>query len=587
MNQSGEENLHAACKEGNIQLVKTLLDRGAMVNSLDANDCTPLQMACKGGNLDVVKLIISCGGSVSASDCNANSPLHWATMRGHTGVVSELLARGAPVEASDKWGWRCLHWAAEGGRLELVRKLIAAGAVVDAATKTNRIPLHIACFYGHAEIVQCLLSCGANPLALDDDGKAAGSDFNDKVSPEAQAAVKQIIKQAVEAAEGRIAASQVKSLAGSVAALAARLQAMEATTEAQAKELVIARAAVEEGSKARRQLEAVLDRQSKEITALVANRDVQGGGVALEIGRLKALTETGLRRCSAEVAEMRKTFEEALEGDLRTLDDDITQVRVQMKGSGEALQQRLSSVEKQLSEIRDISGGDSKKITARLETMMKQLQSTVGQAEQVGKRVLKLEKQAEEGENRTRRFEAQLQETESARSAARMREVGAMMVQRVEEMRGSLEDEVKRFVQSMGRSESGKDGDLQLVTHMVLATEQRVGELSADVAKLRDAVRAVEMHAGNGGVSMPLSRSSMTSNHGSLFSTMPARTGQSLSEKVDNFLAGSPDISSRDHALPSNLNFRMGSLDGELQNLGERLTSFDDLMSPAPARDMW
>jgi ankyrin repeat protein len=65
-------SLHAAAEEGNIDTVKSLLERGVDINTRDVSNQTPL---------------------------------HRATVKGNVNVVRLLIERGAEMESRDKWGW--------------------------------------------------------------------------------------------------------------------------------------------------------------------------------------------------------------------------------------------------------------------------------------------------------------------------------------------------------------------------------------------------------------------------------------------------------------------------------------------------
>lgn len=57
-----------ACYKGHFYIVRILLDRGAMVNVLDKNHCTPLIWAAGRGFLEIVEALLERGAKVYASD---------------------------------------------------------------------------------------------------------------------------------------------------------------------------------------------------------------------------------------------------------------------------------------------------------------------------------------------------------------------------------------------------------------------------------------------------------------------------------------------------------------------------------------
>ena len=57
--------LHIATAEGNLEMTKYLLERGALVHKKDRNNDTPLVCAITGGNVAVVKLLVEVGAHLT------------------------------------------------------------------------------------------------------------------------------------------------------------------------------------------------------------------------------------------------------------------------------------------------------------------------------------------------------------------------------------------------------------------------------------------------------------------------------------------------------------------------------------------
>ncbi len=88
-------------------IVALLLERGARQKSKashleikDRHGYTPLLKAAKDGNEDVVKLLLNRGAQIEASAKDGMTALHWASYNGHDVTVKLLLDRGAQIEAS-------------------------------------------------------------------------------------------------------------------------------------------------------------------------------------------------------------------------------------------------------------------------------------------------------------------------------------------------------------------------------------------------------------------------------------------------------------------------------------------------------
>ncbi len=165
VDHDGHNILHNASREGNAELVRTLLDhiswaslpfgrrlRGVIsghtrrnaglfeepdisVNMTDRQKCTPLHLACERGHLEVARLLVRANANVRATDRFWRSPLHLACEAGHTGTALLLLERGANALRIDKNGKSPLHLACSLSPalhsktldLQLVAALIAAG----------------------------------------------------------------------------------------------------------------------------------------------------------------------------------------------------------------------------------------------------------------------------------------------------------------------------------------------------------------------------------------------------------------------------------------------------------------------------
>lgn len=72
-NQKGETQLHTACINGKLPVVKHLLDQGHPVNVRDNGGWLPIHEACNYGFYDIVKLLLDKGAAINdrgGSVCN-------------------------------------------------------------------------------------------------------------------------------------------------------------------------------------------------------------------------------------------------------------------------------------------------------------------------------------------------------------------------------------------------------------------------------------------------------------------------------------------------------------------------------------
>jgi len=86
----GYTNLTAAIVWNKIELVKFLIDREADVNIAAADGNTPLMAACREGNLAIVKLLISAGANTEPVNNKSETALQLAEKNEHQEIVEYL-----------------------------------------------------------------------------------------------------------------------------------------------------------------------------------------------------------------------------------------------------------------------------------------------------------------------------------------------------------------------------------------------------------------------------------------------------------------------------------------------------------------
>jgi ankyrin repeat protein len=213
--------LAAACREGYLEIVKSLLAKGANVNETETSNESALSAATERGDLEIVKLLLAKGADPNIKD-GYPPPLIQASMGGFPEIVQMLLDKGAEVNAVDDTGRTALIWAAQYAfvyqqstmsllgqesptltevtmdykkgrrgkgqfvyeqimlgqagpfksvdpveaderRRKVVVALLAKGADVNARSKDGCTPLMTANELNHAEIASLLVNAGARP----------------------------------------------------------------------------------------------------------------------------------------------------------------------------------------------------------------------------------------------------------------------------------------------------------------------------------------------------------------------------------------------------------------------------------------
>jgi ankyrin repeat protein/beta-lactamase regulating signal transducer with metallopeptidase domain len=196
--KEGETPLHYAVKMGDIDIVKLLLDKGAEFNVKDQDGWTALRravfsgrndmvrlflekgadtssfhMAAFVGDLDRVKSFIDRGTEVDTKDEIGWTALFWAACGGQQEVAEFLIAKNADINASDGKDRTLLHQAAQArtDAVKLVELLIAKGIDVNAKTDSRKnTPLHLASSAGNKQAAELLISKGAEIDSKDSNG---------------------------------------------------------------------------------------------------------------------------------------------------------------------------------------------------------------------------------------------------------------------------------------------------------------------------------------------------------------------------------------------------------------------------------
>ncbi|WP_165247540.1 ankyrin repeat domain-containing protein [Paludisphaera soli] len=129
----GTTPLIAAAAEGDLELVESLLARGADPSACSGDGCAPLHAAVDAEGdvaLAVMARLIAAGADLHGVGMNGWTPLHLAAARGDEPKVRVLLDAGAEVDrrATVDGEETALMEAARAGRPEAIRLLLERGA---------------------------------------------------------------------------------------------------------------------------------------------------------------------------------------------------------------------------------------------------------------------------------------------------------------------------------------------------------------------------------------------------------------------------------------------------------------------------
>jgi rhodanese-related sulfurtransferase len=112
--------LMKAAHQGQGAIVRELLAAGARPEAKNADGNNALWLACVGGHLDVIDLLVEAG--IDNRNLNGATALMYASSSGKAAVVAHLLAKGADTAAETLDGFTALDMAASVECLALLRR---------------------------------------------------------------------------------------------------------------------------------------------------------------------------------------------------------------------------------------------------------------------------------------------------------------------------------------------------------------------------------------------------------------------------------------------------------------------------------
>jgi len=170
--EDGETPLHIAAREGHLQAVKQLVALGANINA-SSDYGAPLDRAALRGHTEVIRFLLEHGAIAASQRYWGRTPLHEAARMGHTDAVKLLLDHGSPVDSIDRYGndRTPLHAAIFPGAKEVVRLLLKYGANINHRNNWGATPLHMAARINAVDVAAVLLEYGADCNVTDKDGR--------------------------------------------------------------------------------------------------------------------------------------------------------------------------------------------------------------------------------------------------------------------------------------------------------------------------------------------------------------------------------------------------------------------------------
>lgn len=164
--QQGQGAMHAAVHRGHLQVVRTLLDAGAVteqsnrVNPKVDRQCNFMLSAAASGDRYCMLRPLLAAGLASAADANVHEAIYFRKLR----FLCAMLITGADPNRRNNENNTPLHRAASHFP-PAIPFLLAAGADLFATTPAGRTPMNLAVMAGDEEAIELLLTAGASPHA--------------------------------------------------------------------------------------------------------------------------------------------------------------------------------------------------------------------------------------------------------------------------------------------------------------------------------------------------------------------------------------------------------------------------------------
>lgn len=194
--------LDQAAVDGNLNMVKYLLNHGAQLNKTDSQGKNAMHHAVKGGSIRMIDFLIDLGAELNRQDEEGKTAAFYALDK--LEILKRLFLNGASDRITDHEGNTLLHWACKPSQFdnvpkatELITFLLSRNLDINALNSTQESPLFFAVREGNAPLIIWLLDHGASPSLSDKNDWTALHDMFDSfdISDINIEAVKKLIEQ--------------------------------------------------------------------------------------------------------------------------------------------------------------------------------------------------------------------------------------------------------------------------------------------------------------------------------------------------------------------------------------------------------
>uniref|UniRef100_A0A286XCD4 Uncharacterized protein n=1 Tax=Cavia porcellus TaxID=10141 RepID=A0A286XCD4_CAVPO len=128
------------------ELKESIQANKSLATRTDQDSRTALHWACSAGHTEIiVKALLGKGAQVNAVNQNGCTPFHYAASKNRHEIAVMLLENGANPDAKDHYEATAMHQAAAKGNLKMIHILLYYKASPNIQDTEGNTPLHLAC----------------------------------------------------------------------------------------------------------------------------------------------------------------------------------------------------------------------------------------------------------------------------------------------------------------------------------------------------------------------------------------------------------------------------------------------------------
>ena len=159
----GTSALAWAAHWDDLEAADLLIQAGANVNTANIYGVTALSLACTNGSAAMVEKLLKAGANPNAAQRSGETPLMTCARTGNLSAVQLLVSHRADVSAQEsRQKQTALMWAVAQKHSQVVRALLDSGADVHARSTGGFTPLLFAARVGDLDSIRLLLQAGAD-----------------------------------------------------------------------------------------------------------------------------------------------------------------------------------------------------------------------------------------------------------------------------------------------------------------------------------------------------------------------------------------------------------------------------------------